>query len=47
VLGHLADDLAYGAGVWTGSFREHTTDAIRPVIAWRPVRIDASRPPTR
>ena len=47
VLGHLADDLAYGAGVWTGSFREHTTVAIRPVIAWRPVRIDATQPPTR
>jgi mycofactocin system glycosyltransferase len=44
VLGHIADDLAYGAGVWTGSVREHTTVPIRPVIAWRPLRIDPSKP---
>jgi mycofactocin system glycosyltransferase len=47
VLGHIADDLAYGAGVWTGSVREHTIVAIRPVIAWRPLRIDTTHPPTR
>jgi mycofactocin system glycosyltransferase len=41
-LGHIADDLAYGAGVWTGSVRDHTSVAIRPVIAWRPMRIDPS-----
>jgi mycofactocin glycosyltransferase len=44
VLGHIADDLAYGTGVWTGSVREHTTVPIRPVIAWRPLRIDPSKP---
>jgi len=46
-LGHLADDLAYGAGVWTGSAREHTTVPIRPVIAWRPLRLEDTNPPTR
>jgi mycofactocin system glycosyltransferase len=46
-LGNLADHLAYGAGVWTGSAREHTTIPIRPLIASRPLRIDTTNPPTR
>jgi mycofactocin system glycosyltransferase len=45
VMGHLADDLAYGAGVWTGSARAQTARAIRPVIAWRPLRIDTTNLP--
>jgi glycosyltransferase involved in cell wall biosynthesis len=38
-LGHLADDICYGAGVWVGCLRERTLVPVRPVIAWRPVRI--------
>jgi mycofactocin system glycosyltransferase len=32
VLGHLADDIAYGLGVWTGCVRERTTVPLRPTI---------------
>jgi hypothetical protein len=42
VLGHLADDLAYGAGVWTGALRAGNMAPVRPVIAWHPFR--AGRP---
>jgi len=38
VLGHLADDVAYGAGVWAGALRARTTAPVRPVIAWHPLR---------
>jgi mycofactocin glycosyltransferase len=34
----LADDVAYGAGVWAGAVRARTTIPVRPVIAWRPLR---------
>lgn len=37
-LGRLADDAAYGAGVWAGALRARSTAAIRPVIAWHPLR---------
>lgn len=40
-LGRLADDVAYGVGVWSGCVRERTTAPVRPVIAWRRLRIDA------
>ncbi|HEY9242800.1 MAG TPA: glycosyltransferase [Streptosporangiaceae bacterium] len=43
-LGHLADDVAYGAGVWTGALRARTTVPVRPAIAWHPLRGDLSRP---
>jgi hypothetical protein len=33
VVGHLADDAAYGAGVWAGALRARTTAPVRPVIA--------------
>ena len=49
-LGHLADDVAYGAGVWAGSLRARTLSPVRPVIAWHPFRTGpASRlePPPR
>lgn len=36
VLGHLADDVAYGAGVWTGALRARSLAPVRPVIAWHP-----------
>jgi mycofactocin glycosyltransferase len=38
VLGHLADDVAYGTGVWAGALRARTTAPIRPVVAWHPFR---------
>src|SRR5262245_36675714 len=38
VLGRLADDVAYGAGVWAGSVRQHTTTALVPQVRWRPFR---------
>jgi mycofactocin system glycosyltransferase len=43
VLGSLADDVAYGAGVWAGCLRERTIRPVRPVIrGWRPTPL----PPT-
>jgi hypothetical protein len=38
VLGHLSDDMAYGAGVWTGALRARSLAPVRPVIAWYPFR---------
>jgi mycofactocin glycosyltransferase len=38
VLGHLADDLAYGAGVWAGALRARSMAPVRPAIAWHPFR---------
>jgi mycofactocin system glycosyltransferase len=40
VLGQLADDLAYGAGVWFGCARTRTVTPVRPIIFRRPLRID-------
>jgi hypothetical protein len=40
VLGHLADDVAYGTGVWAGALRARSTAPVRPVIAWHPFRAD-------
>ncbi len=40
VLGRLADDAAYGAGVWAGSVRHRTAGALLPQIRWRPLRTD-------
>ncbi len=37
--GHIADDVCYGAGVWTGCGRERTLVPVTPVISRRPVRI--------
>ncbi len=46
-LGRIADDIAYGAGVWTGCLANRTFAPLRPVVAWRPLRIDpAARPAT-
>jgi mycofactocin system glycosyltransferase len=39
VLGQLADDIAYGAGVWAGCVRARTATPIRPAVSWRPFRI--------
>jgi mycofactocin glycosyltransferase len=38
-LGHIADDIAYGAGVWAGCARERTLAPVTPLIAWRPLRV--------
>jgi mycofactocin glycosyltransferase len=43
-LGQVADDVAYGAGVWAGSLRHRTTVPVRPAIAWHPLRGDLARP---
>jgi mycofactocin system glycosyltransferase len=40
-LGHVADDIAYGAGVWAGCVRERTLVPVRPRISWRPLRVVA------
>jgi mycofactocin system glycosyltransferase len=45
-LGQLADDVAYGAGVWTGAVRDHTAVPIRPVIRRRMLRIDPTASPS-
>ncbi len=42
-LGSLADEIAYGTGVWVGSARARTMHAVRPVVMWRPLRIDTRR----
>jgi len=43
VLGQLADDAAYGAGVWAGALRARTIAPVCPVLAWRPLRADVPR----
>lgn len=39
-LGRIADDIAYGLGVWSGCVTARTLAPLRPVIAWRPLEID-------
>jgi mycofactocin system glycosyltransferase len=44
----LADDLAYGAGLWAGSLAARTTAALRPAFAGRfppPAPVDPPDPP--
>jgi len=31
----IADDIAYGAGVWAGCVRHRTSTPLRPVVRWR------------
>jgi len=38
--GAIADDIAYGAGVWAGCLTERTTTPVRPVFTGRPLRVD-------
>jgi mycofactocin glycosyltransferase len=45
VLGHLADDVAYGAGVWAGALRARSLAPVRPVIAWHPFRVGQASDP--
>jgi hypothetical protein len=42
-LARIADDICYGAGVWSGCLRERTLVPVRPVIAWRPLRLSGCR----
>jgi mycofactocin system glycosyltransferase len=37
-IGRIADDVAYGLGVWSGCRSERTTAPVIPVMSWRPVR---------
>jgi mycofactocin system glycosyltransferase len=39
-IARIADDIAYGLGVWSGCVAARTLAPLRPVIAWRPLRID-------
>lgn len=45
-LGHIADDVAYGAGVWAGCVRARTLAPVTPVISCRPLRISGPAPQT-
>jgi mycofactocin system glycosyltransferase len=36
----IADDIAYGSGVWAGCLTHRTAAPLCPRIAWRPLRID-------
>lgn len=35
----VAGDVAYGAGVWVGCVKARTVVPVRPVLAWRPLRV--------
>lgn len=41
-LGHIADDIAYGAGVWAGCAAARTLVPVIPQVSWRPVRASTS-----
>ena len=41
--GCIADDIAYGAGVWAGCLRARTLAAVVPRVAWRPLRVTQER----
>jgi mycofactocin system glycosyltransferase len=45
-VGWLADQLAYGLGVWRGCARHRTTIPLRPVLARRAVRTEVDRAPS-
>ena len=40
VLRQLADDVAYGSGVWAGCLRHRTVVALTPVVAGAALRVD-------
>jgi mycofactocin glycosyltransferase len=46
-LAHIADDICYGAGVWTGCLRERTIVPVRPLISWRPLSSTGQRARSR
>jgi mycofactocin system glycosyltransferase len=41
-LAHIADDVCYGAGVWTGCLAGRIAAPLRPVISRRPLRVTTS-----
>ncbi len=41
--GCVADDIAYGAGVWAGCARSRTMAPLLPKVAWRPLRVTRER----
>ena len=41
--GCVADDIAYGAGVWAGCARSRTLTPLLPKVAWRPLRVTRER----
>jgi GT2 family glycosyltransferase len=45
-LGHIAADVAYGAGVWAGCARERTLAPVTPHISWHPLRVSGTAGPT-
>lgn len=40
--GQLAEDVAYGIGVWTGCVQARCFAPVRPVVLWRPLRIGSA-----
>jgi mycofactocin glycosyltransferase len=42
-LGHIADDVAYGAGVWAGCAAARTLIPVIPQVSWRPFRVTRER----
>jgi mycofactocin system glycosyltransferase len=45
-LAQIADDVCYGAGVWTGAILAGTAVPVRPVLVRRPLRIEPRPQPT-
>lgn len=43
-LGRIADDVAYGAGVWRGSVTARTPHALLPVVTWRLLGVSSGKP---
>jgi mycofactocin system glycosyltransferase len=39
-LGSLADDIAYGSGVWAGCLTQRTAVPLLPRISWHPLRVE-------
>ena len=46
-VGRIADEVAYGLGVWSGCVTRRTLSPLRPVISWRQLRIDPVTRPAR
>jgi mycofactocin system glycosyltransferase len=44
IAARLADDVAYGTGVWVGALRSRSLGALLPTVTEWPGRIDRSRP---
>lgn len=45
-LGYLADEAAYGAGVYRGAVTERLAAPLLPRLAWRPLQKASTAPPT-